>query len=137
LRRTAVTIGLTALGHRHGEEEMSIESTGFVIRSKIWIEDREGKAVFGSGRYRILEAVDRLQSLQAAAKEMKMSYRAVWCRIKASEERLGRTLVMREGRGSQLTPFARELMTMFQEMEDRVRDDADAGFALIMGPSLS
>ncbi len=115
---------------------MTIDSAGFVIRSKIWIEDGEGKAVFGSGRYRILEAVARLQSLQAAAKELKMSYRAVWCRIKASEQRLGRALVMREGRGSQLTPFARELMIMFQEVEDKVRADADTGFALIMGPSL-
>ena len=47
----------------------------FVIRSKIWIADEKGNVVFGEGRYRILEAVDRLRSLQGAAKELKMSYR--------------------------------------------------------------
>jgi len=60
----------------------------YTIHSKIWIEDEDGHVVFGEGRYRILEAVDRLQSLQAAAGELKMSYRALWGRIKASEERL-------------------------------------------------
>lgn len=111
-------------------------SSGFVIRSKIWIEDGQGEVVFGPGRYRILEAVDRLQSLQAAAKELKMSYRAVWCRIKISEERLGKPLVTREGRGSRLTPFARELMTAFQGIQVKVRDESDAVFATLMSPAL-
>ncbi|OGR07227.1 MAG: ModE family transcriptional regulator [Deltaproteobacteria bacterium RIFOXYD12_FULL_50_9] len=115
---------------------MTIETSGFVIQSKIWIDDSQGMAVFGPGRYRILEAVDRLQSLQAAAKELKMSYRAVWCRIKASEERLGKTLVIREGRGSRLTPFARELMTAFLGIQTRVREESDAAFANLMSNSL-
>jgi molybdate transport system regulatory protein len=115
---------------------MTVETFEFVIRSKIWIDDRQGKAVFGPGRYRIFEAVDRLQSLQAAAKELKMSYRAVWCRIKASEERLGKTLVVREGRGSRLTPFARELMAAFQEIQTKVRNESDSVFANLLSPSL-
>jgi len=115
---------------------MAVETSGFVIRSKIWIEDGQGKAVFGPGRYRIFEAVGRLQSLQAAAKELKMSYRAVWCRIKSSEERLGKPLVIREGRGSQLTPFARELMTAFEEVQAKVREESDAVFERLMSHSL-
>jgi len=115
---------------------MTVETFGFAIRSKVWIEDREGQAVFGTGRYQILEAVERLQSLQAAAKELKMSYRAVWCRIKASEERLGKTLVIRAGRGSQLTPFARELMAAYQQVQTRVRDESDSVFAKLMTPAL-
>ena len=47
------------------------------LRSKLWIEDGEGKVVFGLGRYRILDAIERLGSLQAAAKDLRMSYRAV------------------------------------------------------------
>ena len=115
---------------------MTVETFGFAIRSKIWIENRQGQAVFGPGRYRILDAVDRLQSLQAAAKELKMSYRAVWCRIKASEERLGKPLVIREGRGSRLTPFARELMAAFQEIQAQVRNESDAVFESLMSHSL-
>lgn len=115
---------------------MTVEPLGFAIRSKIWIEDRQGLAVFGPGRYRILEAVDRLQSLQAAAKDLKMSYRAVWCRIKVSEERLGKALVAREGRGSRLTPFARELMVAFQEIQTKVRSESDAVFASLLSRAL-
>jgi molybdate transport system regulatory protein len=104
-------------------------ATEFIVHSKVWIEDERGNAVFGSGRHAILEAVDRLRSLQAAAKELKMSYRAVWCRIKISEERLGKSLIVRDGRGSKLTPFARELMTAFQNMQIKVRSESDAAFA--------
>jgi molybdate transport system regulatory protein len=98
----------------------------FVIRSKIWIEDDQGKVVFGEGRYRILEVVDRLQSLQAAANELKMSYRGVWGRIRASEKRLGKQLVMREGKGSRLTPFAEKLMIQFRRLQETIRDESDA-----------
>jgi molybdate transport system regulatory protein len=101
----------------------------YTIHSKIWIEDEDGHVVFGEGRYRILEAVDRLQSLQAAAGELKMSYRALWGRIKASEERLGEPLVAREGRGSRLTPFARDLMIRYRELQQRIRHEADTSFA--------
>ncbi|MEZ0329498.1 MAG: LysR family transcriptional regulator [Dissulfuribacterales bacterium] len=111
---------------------MPVEAFRFFIRSKIWIEDRQGKAVFGPGRYRILEAVDRLHSLQAAAKELKMSYRAVWCRIRLSEERLGKPLITKEGRGSRLTPFAREIMTAFQTIQGQIRGESDTAFASFM-----
>lgn len=97
----------------------------FLIRSKIWIADDEGKVVFGEGRYRILEAVARLQSLQGAAQELKMSYRAVWGRIRASEERMGQTLVAREGRGSNLTPFAKKLMIQFEKLQARIHHESD------------
>jgi molybdate transport system regulatory protein len=99
------------------------------IRSKIWIEDAHGNVLFGEGRYRMLEAVDRLQSLQKAAAELKMSYRALWGRLKASEERLGRALVTRQGRGSRLTPYAQDLMHRYRELQGRIRQEADAAFA--------
>ena len=104
----------------------------FVIRSKIWIEDERGNVVFGDGRYRILEAVDRLRSLQGAAQELKMSYRALWGRVKASEERLGQSLVVRKGRGSQLTPFAKKLMAQYLELQGRVNKESDTVFSRLI-----
>lgn len=98
----------------------------FLIRSKIWIEDEQSKVVFGEGRYRILDAVDRLKSLNAAAKELKMSYRALWGRIKASEERLGQPLVMKEGRGSRLTPFAETLLVQYRKTQETIRQESDS-----------
>lgn len=67
---------------------MPADSNAFHMRSKMWIENGHGKVVFGLGRYHILDAIQRLGSLNAAAQELKMSYRAVWGRITATEDRL-------------------------------------------------
>jgi len=72
----------------------------FALKIKIWIEDEKGSVVFGAGRLRILQAVDRLGSLQAAAKELNMSYRAVWGKIRTTEDALGQPLVTRRAGGS-------------------------------------
>ncbi|MGD9211327.1 MAG: LysR family transcriptional regulator [Desulfobacteraceae bacterium] len=103
------------------------------IRSKVWIEDEHGEVVFGLGRIRILEAVDRLGSLQAAAKELKMGYRAIWGRIRATEERLGEPLLVRtiggsSGGGSQLTPFARMLLEQFKALHREILSYSDNHF---------
>lgn len=81
--------------------------------------------VFGRGRFLMLEAIGRLGSLHAAAKDLGMSYRAIWCRIKASEERLGRPLVVRAGRGSRLTNFAQRLMKQFKKLQAVVERESD------------
>ncbi|MCG6893698.1 MAG: LysR family transcriptional regulator [Desulfobacteraceae bacterium] len=100
----------------------------FVVRSKLWVEDADGGVVFGLGRYRILEAIDRCGSLQAAAKDLKMSYRAVWMRVRVSERRIGRQLVVREGKGSRLTDFAEDLMKQFRRLQSVVEAESDEVF---------
>jgi molybdate transport system regulatory protein len=100
------------------------------IRSKIWIEDDSGKVVFGLGRYKIFEAIQRIGSIQAAAKELKMSYRAVWGRIKATEERLGKQMLIRNvggasGGGSSLTPFAKSLVEHFHRLHKNILTQSD------------
>lgn len=104
---------------------MAKKESPFHIRSKIWVEDANGKVVFGLGRYRILEAVKRLGSLQAAAQELKMSYRAIWARIRATEERLGKPLLIREPRGSRLTPLGEKLLTQFKHLLKTVETASD------------
>lgn len=104
---------------------MTEKKRDYQIRSKLWIEDADGEVVFGLGRYRILEAIDRLGSLHAAAKDLRMSYRAVWCRVRASEERLGKPLVTRQGRGSALTPLAVKLMKQFRRIQSVVEKESD------------
>jgi len=88
--------------------------------------DEEGETVFGLGRLNILETVQRLGSLHAAAKEMNMSYRAIWGKIKKSEEGLGFPLLKRKiggatGGGSELTEEAlrlvQEFKTIYQSAE--------------------
>ncbi len=116
---------------------MTPKSPSFVIRSKIWIADQDEQIVFGLGRYRILESVHRLGSLQAAAQELKMSYRAVWCRIKATEERLQCDLLVRSNSGSTLTPFALKLIKQFRRLQAVIQTESDAMFKELMEDSMS
>jgi molybdate transport system regulatory protein len=92
--------------------------------------------VFGLGRYRILKAVQDTGSLQAAAKELKMSYRAVWMRIRASEKRIGRELVVRDGKGSRLTPFAENLMKQYKRLIAILEKESDEVYQHLMSDEL-
>jgi molybdate transport system regulatory protein len=113
------------------------EKTAFAIRSKIWIEDMEGNVVFGLGRYRMLDMIGRLGSMQAAAKQLQMSYRAVWMRIRTSEERIGKPLVVREGKGSRLTPFAENLIKQFKRLHAIVEAESDDVYNSLMSDHLT
>jgi len=109
---------------------MKIESDKFRIRSKIWIEDKNGKVLFGPGRLKILEAVVRHGSIHAAAKELKISYRAVWEKIKNTEEGLGKPLLVRQrggtaGGGSELTPLCKNLIEKFSSLQAHVEQEVD------------
>lgn len=89
------------------------------VRSKYWLEDDSGEVVFGEGRRKMLELIDELGSMQSAAKALGMSYRGVWARIKATEERLGMSLIETsvgrgKNRGSRLTPEAKKLLQGFK-----------------------
>lgn len=99
--------------NKNNSSKSDINQTS-MLRVHLWME-REGGMFFGLGRVQLLELVDRLGSLNKAAKAVGMSYRAAWGRIKASEERLGVPLLAEAGgrRGYVLTPLARKLMTDF------------------------
>ena len=112
---------------------MSASSKKYRIRSKIWIEDARGKLVLGPGRLKIFDSIQRTGSIHAAAKELGMSYRAAWGRIKATEQRLGTRLLVRSvgghtGGGSQLTSQAEALVEAFRDMQNHLTDEADKFF---------
>jgi len=116
---------------------MKPQELDFSVRSKIWIEDSKGKVIFGLGRYRILEAIRRLGSMNAAAKELRMSYRAVWMRIRSSEKRIGKILIVREGKGSRLTPFAENLMKQYRRLQSVVQAETDEVYESLITDHLS
>jgi molybdate transport system regulatory protein len=75
------------------------------LRSKHWIVDEKGNISMGEGRREIFEIIQRTGSLNQTAKIMKMSYRGVWGRIKATEKVLKKKLVYTDRKlGSSLTP---------------------------------
>ena len=109
---------------------MAQKSKKVSVKSKVWLEDRQGRIIFGLGRMRILKAIQKCGSLNAAAKDLKMSYRAVWGKIKATEKRLGIRLLETSpgggpGRGARLTDEAREFIDRYRELCDRGNQKAD------------
>ena len=108
------------------------------VRTKVWIDDDHDNVIFGSGRLRMLEAIDRFGSMNRAAKELNMSYRALWGRIKSTEERLGAKVVITKpgggkGHGSVVAPAGKKLLENYKLIEDRIIKLADQEFEKIFG----
>ena len=92
---------------------------------KVWVEKNK-EVVFGDGRLRLLVQIEKQGSITKAAKELSMSYRAAWGKIKASEERLGRKLLViqkggAKGGGATLTPFAKKLISNYQSFKEKIQ----------------
>jgi molybdate transport system regulatory protein len=83
------------------------------IKAKFWIENR-GEVVLGGGKTALLQAVDRLGSIQQAADEFGMSYRHAWGAIRKIEQRAGfkmlDTKLGGKNAGAQLTPKGKEFV---------------------------
>ncbi|MGQ3685690.1 MAG: winged helix-turn-helix domain-containing protein [Candidatus Loosdrechtia sp.] len=94
------------------------------VKFKVWLEENDGVA-FAEGRKMLLEAVDRLGSLNAAAKELGMSYRAAWGKVKATEKALGVKLLEvttggKGGGGAILTKEAKKLISDYKKYTSRI-----------------
>lgn len=101
----------------------------FHLRIKFWLDDDEGAIVFGHGRMRLLEAIERTGSLLRAAEEMKMSYRSAWGRLKITEQRLGQPVIEHlpgQGRrgGSRLTPAGKSLLDKYRLLSEELEGTA-------------
>lgn len=95
----------------------------FQVDHKIWLE--KNGAIFGDGLLKLLSNVAALGSISQAAREMEMSYRAAWGKIKVAEERWGLPLVITQvggemGGGAKLTPEAGELLKRFRRLRQEV-----------------
>lgn len=102
------------------------------IRSKIWLEI-DGQAFLGDGRYRLLSAVQRRGSINAAAKDLGISYRKAWSQLQAMENSspfplLERRIGGKNGGASQLTPEILALMKHFAALRIQVNEEADRCF---------
>lgn len=99
------------------------------IDGRFWLT-KEQKSFLGTGRVELLEHIDVTGSINAAAKEMKMSYKAAWERINgmnalADFPLIERTTGGRGGGGTKLTPYARELIATFHRLNELHRQFMD------------
>jgi molybdate transport system regulatory protein len=98
------------------------------IKTKVWIENENGKLVIGTGRLRILEAIMEVGSMNKAATKLGQPFRAVWGKIKATEERCGFKLVETTQSGSKLTREGMDLMWKYHQIRTRCEKYADNQF---------
>jgi molybdate transport system regulatory protein len=94
-------------------------------RVKVWIESGDA-SIFGPGIHTILASVIDNGSISKACRDLKISYRKAWSRIKRTEERLGFPLLEKSrggssGGGSLITPEGKEFVETYERYVDELR----------------
>lgn len=85
------------------------------LKSSHWIVDENDNIIIGEGRMEILEQVENTGSINQAAKMMKMSYKAVWSKIKYTEKHLNAKIVHSDKKtGSRLTREGKALLEKYR-----------------------
>ena len=113
----------------HNFEETMVQ---LKLRSSYWIVDEDGNIIIGKGRAEILKNIEKTGSINQAAKVMKMSYKGVWSKIKATEKHLKQSIVHADRKeGSRLTRQGKELLEQFKQLEKKCMTQDDIIFSKI------
>jgi len=90
------------------------------LDGRFWLT-KDKKSFLGSGRVELLKRIESTGSMNAAAKEMKMSYKAAWERVNSMDTLADKPLIERKtggkgGGGTKLTPYAHELIETYEKL---------------------
>lgn len=99
----------------------------FEVEVKLIIKNKKvgERAAMGRGIVSLCRLVDETGSLNKAAHEMGMAYSKAWSIIKRTEESFGFPLLSRKGnKGSELTPEARQIIAVYEDLQQRLDDEA-------------
>lgn len=96
------------------------------IDGRFWLT-KDGRNFLGSGRIELLEKIAQTGSIHAAAKAMKMSYKAAWERVNAMNDIADRPIIEkttggRGGGGTVLTAHAYELIATYKRFAELHRE---------------
>lgn len=91
------------------------------LKFKVWLENTQGESILGNGKFELIEGIDQLGSLKAAADKLGISYRKAWGMIRDAEEKLGFCLTEKHrggqhGGNSVLTSEGKELIEAYKEL---------------------
>lgn len=106
------------------------------IKSRIWIE-KQGNIFLGYGRIELLKKVDEEKSINAAAKELNMSYKKAWRLINDMNEASEKPIIIKniggkDGGGTILTPYGKSLITQFETLNKNCIDFLNSEFKKII-----
>lgn len=104
------------------------------LLSKQWIVDENDNIIIGEGRKEIFETIERTGSINRTSKIMKMSYKGVWSKIKATEKSINTRLVDTDRTlGSKLTEEGKELLRKYSLLKKECLKADDEIFREIFG----
>ena len=104
----------------------------FKLLSKQWIVDEDDNIIIGEGRKEIFETIERTGSINKTAKIMKMSYKGVWGKIKATEKSIDTRLVHTDRNlGSSLTAEGKALLEKYTLLKKQCLEADDKIFRAI------
>ena len=90
------------------------------LRSNQLLVSDDGGIIMGNGRMTILNSIDRTGSINRTSKAMKMSYKAVWSKIKSTEKNFGKQVVHADKKtGTKLTDEGRKLLEKYRQLKKR------------------
>ncbi len=88
------------------------------LKSSQWIVDEHDNPIIGMGRMEILDYIEKTGSINQTAKMMKMSYKAVWSKIKTTEKHLNTVIVHTDRKeGSRLSREGKELLEKYRRLK--------------------
>jgi len=128
-KKKPVEIKIPEFGIKHGTRAGHRPESGIVVKSKVWLE-KDGKLLMGWGRATLLERIDKLGSISAAARSMKLAYRNAWLWVEAMNRLAPSPLVKKSTGGARggyarLTDEGRRIMQEYKEKRARVREITD------------
>ena len=102
------------------------------LKSSQWIVDEDDNAIIGKGRMEILDNIEKTGSINQTAKIMKMSYKAVWSKIKATEKHMDTVIVHTDRKeGSRLSKEGKQLLEKFRLLKRECTSADDDIFTTI------
>ncbi len=98
----------------------------YMTRGRIWIE-KDGELYFGRGRAILLERIDQLGSIAAAARSMQLGYRNAWLWVEAMNRLAPAPLVEKTTGGTggghtRLTKEGRKAVSEYKKLRARFEE---------------
>jgi len=102
-------------------------------RLKLWLSSESSDGSFGDGKWRLLETIEKTESLKSTCQLLGISYRKAWGNLKNAEECLNITLVTKSRGGkthghSNLTEEGKAWMAAYSKFHRDVENATEAAY---------
>jgi len=99
---------------------------GYTVRGRVWLE-KDGELYMGWGRAMLLERIEQLGSIAAAARSMKLGYRNAWLWIESANRLAPTPLIEKTAGGAggghaRLTEEGRKAINEYKELRARFEE---------------